>query len=272
MASGRTEPVCSQPELPYGSGLGEGDRRALGGQPAQEGDRAVEDLAADAVSGQERDGRHGSEQLSSVGGQDGVRGVRADPPFEAVQPVRDGGVGGRVVRRARGRRRRPAARAGSRRAAPGWSRSAGPSRSGRMPSSRCAPSRRSSLAASSCQPRNGIIGWLTSSRCTPRAVAARNRPDGLVGATGGRWPAPGRARRRRRARRTSRAAASSPSNTSTRRSSKPWWTFSSGLAAPALCVAEETVGIHTTRPPSRAATSTASGFAPPTALFSTTPP
>ena len=50
-----------------------------------------------------------------------------------------------------------------------------------------------------------------------------------------------------------------PSNTSTRRSSKPWWTFSSGLVAPALWVAEETVGIQTTGPAE--AVPTASGFA-----------
>ena len=46
--------------------------------------------------------------------------------------------------------------------------------------------------------------------------------------------------------------------------------FRAGRAG--LVVRADTVGIHTTRPPSRAATSTASGFAPPTGLFSTTPP
>ena len=39
---------------------GELDRRAVGGEPAQEGDGAVEDLGADPVPGQQGDGRHGS--------------------------------------------------------------------------------------------------------------------------------------------------------------------------------------------------------------------
>ena len=53
------------------------------------------------------------------------------------------------------------------------------------------------------------------------------------------------------------------SSTSTCRNARFLCTDSSALAAEAMCAGADTVGIHTTRPPRRAATSTASGFAPP---------
>src|SRR3712207_452355 len=129
-----------------------------------------------------------------------------------------------------------------------------------MPSSRTTPSRASSGAAASSHCRNGMRGWLSSIRRTPAARAARKSTSASAQV---RCP---EARTRSWAATTSstscHAGSSAPSSptTSTRRKDSVRCTDSSGAADEATCAGADTVGIHTTRPPSRAATSTASGL------------
>ena len=151
-------------------GPGEGDRRAVGGQPLRRKATGPSRISAPMPS-------PGRSAIVVMGAAAFVRWwsvmecarVGADSLLEFVQPARDGGGGAPGSGRVPGRRRTPAARAGSRRAGSGWSGRRGPSRSGRMPELQV----RAEPAQSGGWPRrasrrNGIFGWLTSSRWTPR--------------------------------------------------------------------------------------------------------